>query len=168
MCVLMKRILLSTIQNFIYCYWLAPNGRVAHDFEKAANHFGKNPQDYAGLICPYAWVNYPPRRTNALREPTKTDSINIRQVYGGGTYGVPAAWQYGKFLGYTGIPFQDRFSRQVKESDGDGIIDYIDPESLYAINPMRKKSKKEIEVPSQFFGTMHTDSLETQIYFDWF
>jgi hypothetical protein len=33
-------------------------------------------------------------------------------MYGGGTFGVPAPWKYGKTAGYTGNPFQDRFSRQ--------------------------------------------------------
>lgn len=93
-------------------YWLSPNDRVAQDFEKAARSFGKNPEDYAGLICPYAWMNYPPRRASALRDPSKKDSITIRQAVGGGTYGVPAPWKYGKTAGYTSNPFQDRFSRQ--------------------------------------------------------
>ncbi|HCV42250.1 MAG TPA: hypothetical protein DGH68_02110, partial [Bacteroidetes bacterium] len=57
-------------------------------------------------------VNYPPRRKSALSDPTITDSINIRQAFGGGTNGVPAPWKYGKTTGYTGNPFQDRFSRQ--------------------------------------------------------
>jgi hypothetical protein len=47
-----------------------------------------------------------------LRDPSKADSISIRQAYGGGTNGVPAPWRYGKTTGYTGNPFQDRFSRQ--------------------------------------------------------
>ena len=93
-------------------YWLSPNARVTRDFETAAASFGKKPEAYAGLICPYAWVNYPPRRTSAMRDPSKTDSINIRQAVGGGTYGVPAPWKYGATAGYTGNPFQDRFSRQ--------------------------------------------------------
>lgn len=93
-------------------YWLLPNERVTRDFEQAARFFGKKPQDYAGLICPYAWVNYPPRRASALRDPSRKDSINIYQAVGGGTYGVPAPWKYGKTIGYTGIPFENRFSRQ--------------------------------------------------------
>ncbi len=93
-------------------YWLAPNERVTRDFEQAAKFFGKRPEDYAALICPYAWVNYPTRRTSALRDPSKRDSISIRQAVGGGTYGLPAPWKYGKTTGYTGIPFQDKFSRQ--------------------------------------------------------
>ena len=93
-------------------YWLSCNDRVTRDYEKAVNHFGKTTSYYAGLVCPYAWLNYPPRRTSALRDPSKTDSINIRQAYGGGTNGVPAPWKYGKTTGYTGNPFQDRFSRQ--------------------------------------------------------
>ena len=93
-------------------YWLSCNERVTRDFERAAKSFGMGPTDYAGLICPYAWVNYPPRRKSALSDPTTTDSINIRQAYGGGTNGVPAPWKYGKTTGYTGNPFQDKFSRQ--------------------------------------------------------
>ncbi|MEK6756820.1 MAG: hypothetical protein AABZ02_11775 [Bacteroidota bacterium] len=93
-------------------YWLSPNERVTRDFERAARHFGKSPGDYAGLICPYAWVNYPPRRASALRDPSKKDTIDIRQAYGGGTYGVPAPWKHGKTAGYTSNPFQDRLSRQ--------------------------------------------------------
>ena len=93
-------------------YWLSPNDRVARDFERAAHHFGKRPGAYAGLITPYAWINYPPRRTSALRDPSKKDTISIRQAYGGGTYGVPAPWKYGKTTGYTANPFQDTFSRQ--------------------------------------------------------
>jgi hypothetical protein len=93
-------------------YWLSPNDRVARDYEHAARTFGKRPEDYAGLICPYAWVNYPSRRTSAMRDPSPGDSIRIRQAVGGGTYGVPAPWRYGKNAGYTSNPFQDRFSRQ--------------------------------------------------------
>ena len=93
-------------------YWLPPNDRVTRDFEAAAKHFERKPSDYAGLICPYAWVNYPPRRTSALRDPSKSDSITIRQAVGGGTYGVPAPWKYGTTTGYTSNPFQDKFSRQ--------------------------------------------------------
>jgi hypothetical protein len=93
-------------------YWLAPNERVTRDYETAVRHFGKQPKDYAGLICPYAWLNYPARRTSALRDPSKTDNISIRQAYGGGTNGVPAPWKYGTTTGYTGNPFQDLFSRQ--------------------------------------------------------
>jgi hypothetical protein len=93
-------------------YWLSPNERVTRDFERAARSFGKNPSEYSGLICPYAWINYPPRRTSALRDPSKKDTIAIRQAVGGGTYGVPAPWKYGATAGYTSNPFQDRFSRQ--------------------------------------------------------
>lgn len=93
-------------------YWLAPNERVTRDYEIAARQFGENPEYYSGLICPYAWVNYPPRRTSALRDPSKKDTINIRQAVGGGTNGVPAPWKYGTYSGYTSNPFQDRFSRQ--------------------------------------------------------
>jgi len=93
-------------------YWLSLTDRVTRDFEHAATALGKGPEEYCGLIVPYAWVNYPPRRTSAMRDSSKTDSINIRQMYGGGTYGVPAPWKYGKTAGYTGNPFQDRFSRQ--------------------------------------------------------
>jgi hypothetical protein len=93
-------------------YWLSCNERVTRDYEKAVQHFGRKPTDYDGLVCPYAWVNHPPRRTSALRDPSKSDSINIRQAYGGGTNGVPAPWKYGKTTGYTGNPFPDRFSRQ--------------------------------------------------------
>ena len=93
-------------------YWLSPNERVTKDFEREAARFGKKPEEYAGLLCPYAWVNYPPRRRVTQRDPPVTDSIKIRQAYGGGTYGVPAPWRYGKTAGYTGNPFQDTFSRQ--------------------------------------------------------
>ena len=93
-------------------YWLSPNSRVTKDFEQGATFFGKKPTDYTGLICVYAWANYPPRRRSALSDPSKRDSINIRQAVGGGTYGVPAPWKYGKTTGYTGLPFQDKFSRQ--------------------------------------------------------
>jgi hypothetical protein len=93
-------------------YWLSITERVTRDFEQAAIFAGHEPAFYNGLIVPYAWVNYPPRRTSALRDSAKTDSINIRQMYGGGTYGVPAPWKYGMTSGYTGNPFQDRFSRQ--------------------------------------------------------
>ncbi len=93
-------------------YWLSPNVRVTRDFERAARVLGKNPKDYCGLICPYAWINFPPRRTSALRDPSRKDTITIRQAVGGGTYGVPAPWKYGKTAGYTSNPFQDRFSRQ--------------------------------------------------------
>jgi hypothetical protein len=94
-------------------YWLPANERVTRDYEAACASLGKQPQDYAGLICPYAWVNYPPRRTSALRDPSVSSTdINIRQAYGGGTNGVPAPWKYGRTTGYTANPFQDRFSRQ--------------------------------------------------------
>jgi hypothetical protein len=93
-------------------YWLSPNDRVTKDYEIAAKHFGKTPASYAGLICPYAWVNYPARRTSALRDPSLRDSINIRQAVGGGTYGVPAPWKYSTTTGFTSMPFQDKFSRQ--------------------------------------------------------
>lgn len=93
-------------------YWLAPNERVTRDFETAARSFNKSPSSYAGIVCPYAWMNYPPRRTSAMRDPSRKDTIMIRQAVGGGTYGVPAPWKYGKSSGYTGNPFQDRFSRQ--------------------------------------------------------
>ncbi|HEY6951836.1 MAG TPA: hypothetical protein VI758_05480 [Bacteroidota bacterium] len=93
-------------------YWLSSNDRVTKDYETAARHFGRIPQYYAGLICPYAWQNYPPRRTSALRDPSIKDSINIRQAVGGGTNGVPAPWKYGSTTGFTSNPFQDEFSRQ--------------------------------------------------------
>jgi hypothetical protein len=93
-------------------YWLEPNARVTADFERAAAALGRTPQSYAGLIVPYAWINHPPRRTSALRDTSRGDTITIRQAYGGGTYGVPAPWKYGYHAGYTGNPFQDRFSRQ--------------------------------------------------------
>lgn len=93
-------------------YWLSPNERVARDFEHASAFFEKKPEEYAGLVVPYAWVNYPPRRASALSDPSRTDSVTIRQAFGGGTYGVPAPWRYGKTAGYTANPFQDRFSRQ--------------------------------------------------------
>lgn len=93
-------------------YWLEPNARVTADFERAATALGRTPQSYAGLIVPYAWINHPPRRTSALRDTSRGDTITIRQAYGGGTYGVPAPWKYGNHAGYTGNPFQDRFSRQ--------------------------------------------------------
>lgn len=93
-------------------YWLGPNERVTRDFESAAKSFGRSPDFYAGVVCPYAWINYPPRRTSALRDPGREDTITIRQAVGGGTYGVPAPWKYGKTTGYTSNPFQDRFSRQ--------------------------------------------------------
>jgi len=93
-------------------YWLGTNERVTRDFESAAGSFDRAPGSYAGLVCPYAWINYPPRRTSASRDPVKKDTIAIRQAVGGGTYGVPAPWKYGKSSGYTGNPFQDRFSRQ--------------------------------------------------------
>ena len=93
-------------------YWLAPDNRVTRDYERAANHFGRSPEYYAGLVCPYAWINYPPRRTSAMRDPSVTDTVNIRQAVGGGTYGVPAPWKYGTTTGFTSMPFQDKFSRQ--------------------------------------------------------
>jgi hypothetical protein len=93
-------------------YWLSLTDRVTRDFEHAAAVLRKTTEHYNGLIVPYAWVNYPPRRTSALRDPSTSDSITIRQMYGGGTFGVPAPWKYGKTSGYTGNPFQDRFSRQ--------------------------------------------------------
>ncbi len=93
-------------------YWLMPTARVTRDFEKAAANFGVKPESYDGLICPYAWVNYPPRRTSAMRDTSKAGRVNIRQAVGGATYGVPAPWKYGKTSGYTSNPFQDRFSRQ--------------------------------------------------------
>ncbi|MCK5571390.1 MAG: hypothetical protein KAJ12_01455, partial [Bacteroidetes bacterium] len=87
--------------------------RVARDFEQAAQAMGKRPEDYAGVVVPYAWMNYPPRRKSALSDPSTDDSttVRIRQAYGGGTLGVPAPWQYPS-VGYTGNPFQDEFSRQ--------------------------------------------------------
>lgn len=93
-------------------YWLGPAGRVTRDFERAAASFRRSPEYYNGLIVPYAWLNHPPRRTSALRDPSREDTLTIRQMYGGGTYGVPAPWAYGATSGYTGNPFQDRFSRQ--------------------------------------------------------
>lgn len=93
-------------------YWLGPGGRVTRDFERAATSFRRPPEYYNGLIVPYAWVNHPPRRTSALRDSARGDTLTIRQMYGGGTYGVPAPWTYGATSGYTGNPFQDRFSRQ--------------------------------------------------------
>lgn len=93
-------------------YWLPPNNRVTADVERAARSLGTNPSRYAGVVVPYAWENYPPRRTSALADPSKPDSVSIRQAYGGGTLGVPAPWKYGAAAGYTANPFQDRFSRQ--------------------------------------------------------
>ncbi len=93
-------------------YWLSPNDRVARDVEHAAQSFGKTPARYAGVVVPYAWENYPPHRTSALADPSKQDTVSIRQAYGGGTLGVPAPWKYGTGAGYTANPFQDRFSRQ--------------------------------------------------------
>ncbi|MFH0988795.1 MAG: hypothetical protein V1799_02125 [bacterium] len=93
-------------------YWLSPNNRVTKDYERAASSFNRSPEYYAGLICPYAWINYPPRRKSAMADPVKKDSISIRQAIGGGTYGIPAPWKFGKNAGYTSNPFQDRFSRQ--------------------------------------------------------
>ena len=92
-------------------YWLEPNARVVRDFEAAAQRFGRVPSAYAGLVCLYAWRNYPPRRASALADPTPLDTVEIRQAYGGGTYGVPAPWKYGTTTGYTAIPFQDRLQR---------------------------------------------------------
>jgi hypothetical protein len=93
-------------------YWLSPNERVTRDVARAAASFGIPPERYAGVVIPYAWVNYPPRRTSALADPGRIDSVSIRQAYGGGTLGVPAPWKYGATTGYTANPFQDRFSRQ--------------------------------------------------------
>jgi hypothetical protein len=93
-------------------YWLGPNERVTKDYEKTCSIFNKSPESYAGLIVPYAWLNFPPRRRSAMSDASKTDTVNIRQAVGGGTYGVPAPWKYGKTTGYTSNPFQDRFSRQ--------------------------------------------------------
>ncbi len=93
-------------------YWLSPNDRVTRDYETAVRHFGKSPDYYAGLVCPYAWVNYPARKTSAMHDASIKDSINIRQAVGGGTYGVPAPWKYGITTGFTSMPFQDKFSRQ--------------------------------------------------------
>jgi hypothetical protein len=93
-------------------YWLSCNERVTRDFERTAASFGRKPESYDGLISPYAWINYPVRRKGALSDPLTTDSINIRQAYGGATNGIPAPWKYGKTTGYTGNPFQDAFSRQ--------------------------------------------------------
>jgi hypothetical protein len=93
-------------------YWLGPNERVTRDYSACARSLGKNPEDYAGLIVPYAWINYPLRRNSAPVDPSKKDTVSIRQAVGGGTYGVPAPWRYGKTTGYTSNPFQDRFSRQ--------------------------------------------------------
>ncbi|MEK6650516.1 MAG: hypothetical protein AABY75_06035, partial [Bacteroidota bacterium] len=67
---------------------------------------------YDGVICTYAWQNHPPRRPGIPAVTIPGDTIRIRQAYGGGTYGVPAPWKYGSTAGYTGNPFQDRFSRQ--------------------------------------------------------
>jgi hypothetical protein len=92
-------------------YWLGPNERVIRDFEKASASLGKKPDDYCGIVVPYAWLNYPPRKTSAMRDPSKNDSITIRQAIGGGTHGVPAPWKF-KTVGYTSNPYQDRFSRQ--------------------------------------------------------
>jgi len=93
-------------------YWLPPNDRVAGDVERAARALGKTPGRYAGVVVPYAWENYPPGRMSVLADSSKTDSVTIRQAYGGGTLGVPAPWKFGVTAGYTSNPFQDRFSRQ--------------------------------------------------------
>ncbi len=93
-------------------YWLSANERVTRDFERSAKQFGRKPEQYVGLISPYAWVNYPPRRRGAMRDVPQKDSIRIRQAYGGGTFGVPAPWRYGATAGYTANPFQDMYSRQ--------------------------------------------------------
>jgi hypothetical protein len=92
-------------------YWLPPNRRVARDFKTAAGAMGKSPEEYAGIVVPYAWLNHPPRRKSALSDTSRGEAINIRQAYGGGTYGVPAPWEFSR-VGYTGNPFQDAFSRQ--------------------------------------------------------
>jgi hypothetical protein len=92
-------------------YWLPPNRRVARDFKVAARAMGKTPEEYAGVVVPYAWLNYPPRRKSALSDTSRGEKVSIRQAYGGGTYGVPAPWEFSS-VGYTGNPFQDAFSRQ--------------------------------------------------------
>ncbi|MGB6123266.1 MAG: hypothetical protein WBG80_15275 [Bacteroidota bacterium] len=92
-------------------YWLPPNRRVARDFKIAAIAMGKSPEEYAGLVVPYAWLNHPSRRKSALSDTSKEEGISIRQTYGGGTYGVPAPWEFSS-VGYSGNPFQDKFSRQ--------------------------------------------------------
>ena len=88
-------------------YWLGPEGRVTKDYEHAVVTLGRTPTYYAGLIVPYAWVNYPASRTK-----THTDTVRIRQAYGGGTNGVPAPWRNGVTTGFTSNPFVDRYSRQ--------------------------------------------------------
>jgi len=92
-------------------YWLRPNRRVAGDFKVAAAATGKHPEEYAGLVVPYAWLNHPPRRESALSDSSRGEGIVIRQAYGGGTLGVPAPWEFSS-VGYTANPFQDEFSRQ--------------------------------------------------------
>ncbi|MCF8354705.1 MAG: fibronectin type III domain-containing protein, partial [Melioribacteraceae bacterium] len=93
-------------------YWLSPNQRVTKDFERISEELGKEPTDYAGVICSYAWLNYPDRKTSALRDPSASDGINIRQAYGGAAVGVPAPWKYGETSGYNGNPNPGPHSRQ--------------------------------------------------------
>ena len=93
-------------------YWLSPNDRVTRDYERACQALGRTPAFYAGLVVPYAWVNYPSRRPGSAGAPGRNDTVTISQAYGGGTLGIPAPWPHGKTTGFTSNPFPDLFSRQ--------------------------------------------------------
>jgi hypothetical protein len=76
-------------------YWLSPNERVTADVEREAQNHGWRPEELAGVIVSYAWLNY------------KDDDAGVRitQAVGGGTNVVPAPWKLGQTSGYSGNPF---------------------------------------------------------------
>ncbi len=76
-------------------YWLSPNERVTADVEREAERRGWRPEELAGVIASYAWLNY----------KDEDAGIRITQAVGGGTNVVPAPWKLGQTSGYSGNPF---------------------------------------------------------------
>lgn len=54
-----------------------------------------------------------------------------------------------------------------KDTDGDGLIDSVDPEPLYPILAARSKSAQLKQFPTKPLGTVLSDSLLADLYFDW-
>jgi hypothetical protein len=76
-------------------YWLSPNERVTADVERQAEALGWAPEELAGVIVSYAWLNY----------SDDDAETRISQAVGGGTNVVPAPWKLGGTSGYSGNPF---------------------------------------------------------------
>jgi hypothetical protein len=76
-------------------YWLSPSERVAADVERQAEERGWRPEELAGVIASYAWLNY----------KDEDAGVRVTQSVGGGSNVVPAPWKLGQTSGYSGNPF---------------------------------------------------------------